>query len=50
MFGKRANRQGELSSSCADTKQLNQLGWQAKTSLDDGIRMTLQANELKTLS
>ena len=45
MFGSLPSREGELLVSCADTKQLNQLGWQPKTSLTSGIRSTLQANE-----
>ena len=46
MFGNLTNREGELQFSCANTQALNQLGWHAKTCLSDGIRLTLQANDI----
>jgi nucleoside-diphosphate-sugar epimerase len=42
-FGVLPSREGELEHSYADTERLRELGWQPKTSLDDGIRSTLQA-------
>jgi len=41
-FGALPYREGEIMSSKADTLALQRLGWSAVTSLEDGLRQTIE--------